>query len=253
MELEIKAYLKILIKRSWIVFSIVAVITSLTAVYSLKYIQPVYEASVKLIVTKSQDLQGMQIIDNGSIDANIKLINTYKEIIKTTAIMDKVVSKYPDLGLDANELIETVNVNSTNESQLMTISVQDFSYARAAQIVNATGEVFRNQIPLLMKIDNVTVLNEANPDLNPDPIKPNPKMNIIIGFVVSLMLAMGLVIMMEYLDDSIKSEDDIKTYFGLPTLGMISMVKSKELQSTAVLKTQRQAGDPLHVSTNLSK
>src|SRR6478752_6328415 len=123
MELEIKEYLRILIKRSWIIISIMLVITSITAVYSFKYIQPVYEASVKLIVTKSPDLQGLQSIDNGSIEANIKLINTYKEIIKTSTIMDKVVSKYPQIGLDTNQLISMVNVDSTNESQLMTISV----------------------------------------------------------------------------------------------------------------------------------
>lgn len=250
MELEIKEYLKILIKRLWIIISIVLIITSLTAVYSYKYIQPVYEASVKLIVTKSQVMQGVQIMDNGSIDTNIKLINTYKEIIKTTAIMDKVVSKYPKLGLKADQLIGMVNVNSTNESQLMTISVQDISYSRAAQIANATAEVFRNQIPLLMKIDNVTVLNEADLTNKPAPIKPNPKMNVIISFIIAIMLAVGLVIMLEYLDDTIKSEEDIKKYFGLPTLGMISKIKKKELQASALVKTQRQAGDPLHVSPN---
>jgi capsular polysaccharide biosynthesis protein len=251
MELEIKEYLRILFKRSWIFISIMLVITSITAVYSFKYIQPVYEASVKLIVTKSQDLQGVQIIDNGSIDDNIKLINTYKEIIKTSAIMDKVVSNYPNIGLDANQLIDMVNVNSAIESQLMTISVKDISYPRAAQIVNATAEVFRKQITLLMKIDNVTVLNEADLTNKPAPIKPNPKMNVVISFIIAIMLAVGLVIILEYLDDTIKSEEDIKKYFGLPTLGMISKVKKKELQASSLVKTQRQAGDPLHVSPNI--
>ncbi|QGQ94348.1 lipopolysaccharide biosynthesis protein [Paenibacillus psychroresistens] len=251
MELEIKEYVRILIKRSWIIICIMLLITSITAVYSFKYIQPVYEASVKMIVTKSPDLQGIQIIDNGSIDANIKLINTYKEIIKTSAIMDKVVSNYPDIGLDAIQLIEMVNVNSANESQLMTISVEDESYPRAVQIVNATAEVFRNQISLLMKIDNVTVLNEANPAIKPAPVNQNPMMNIVISLIVSFMLAMGIVIILEYLDDTIKTEDDIKKYFGLSTLGMISKVKGKELESAALVKAQRQAGDPLHVSPNI--
>jgi capsular polysaccharide biosynthesis protein len=250
MELEIKDYFKIIRKRLWIIVSVILVTTSLTGLYSYKYIQPVYEASVKLIVTKAQEIQGTQIMDNGSIDTNIKLINTYKEIIKTTAIMDKVVMQYPKLGLDANQLIGMVNVSSTNESQLMTIRVQDISYKRAAQIVNATAEVFRNQIPLLMKIDNVTVLNEANEALKPGPIKPNPKMNIVISFILSLMLATGFVFIVEYLDDSIKSEDDIKNYYGLPTLGMISRIKPKELQTSVAVKSPRQAGDPVYVSNN---
>jgi capsular polysaccharide biosynthesis protein len=229
----------------------VVVISSITAIYSFKYVQPVYEASVKLIVTKSQELQGVQTMDNGSIDTNIKLINTYKEIIKTTVIMDKVVSRYPKLGIDANQLINKVNVNSTNESQLMTISMQDNSYVRAAQIVNTTAEVFRNLIPSLMKIDNVTVLNEANVAIIPAPINLNPKMNIIISIVISFILALGLVFILEYLDESIKTEEDIKKYLGLPTLGMISKVKTKELNSKASVKSQRQVGDPLYVRSNI--
>jgi capsular polysaccharide biosynthesis protein len=78
-------------------------------------------------------------------------------------------------------LIGMVNVNSTNESQLMTISVQDNSYVRAAQIVNAIADVFRNQIPSLMKLDNVSILDEANETMVPPPIKPNPRMNIVIA------------------------------------------------------------------------
>jgi capsular polysaccharide biosynthesis protein len=248
MELEIKEYLKIIRKRLWIIMTVIVAATCLTGVYSYKYIQPVYEANVKLIVTKDQVLQGAQAIDNGSIDANIKLINTYKEIIKTTAIMDKVVSLYPALKLDANQLIGMVNVNSTNESQLMTISVQDISYIRAAQVVNAIAEVFRNQIPLLMKIDNVSILDEANETIVPAPIKPNPKMNIVISLVVSLMLAIGFVFILEYLDDSVKTEEDIKKHFGLSTLGVISKIKTKELQANAISQTQRQVGEPGYVS-----
>jgi capsular polysaccharide biosynthesis protein len=251
MEQETKAYLSILIKRSWIIICMVVVISSITAIYSFKYVQPVYEASVKLIVTKSQELQGVQTMDNGSIDTNIKLINTYKEIIKTSVIMDKVVSRYPKFGLDVNQLINKVNVNSTNESQLMTISMQDNSYARAAQIVNTTAEVFRNLIPSLMKIDNVTVLNEANVANIPAPINLNPKMNIIISIVISFILALGLVFILEYLDDSIKTEEEITKYLGLPTLGMISKVKIKELNSNASVKSQRQVGDPLYVRSNI--
>jgi capsular polysaccharide biosynthesis protein len=165
--------------------------------------------------------------------------------------MDKVVNEHPNLGLNANQLINRVNVNSTNESQLMTISVEDYSYARAVQIVNTTAEVFRNQIPLLMKIDNVTVLNEANAAIIPAPINLNPKMNIVISIVISFILAVGFVFILEYMDDTVKTEEEIKKYFGLPTLGMISKVKKKDLKSSASVKLQKQAGDPLYVSPNI--
>jgi capsular polysaccharide biosynthesis protein len=251
MELQMKDYMKMIKKRLWMIVSLVLAVSVLTGVVSYKFIQPVYEASVKLIVTKAQEFQGTQMIDYGSIDANIKLVNTYKEIIKTPAIMDKVVQQYPDLGLDSIQLIEKVNVNSANESQVMTISMEDVSYDRGAQIVNAIAEVFKNQIPTIMKIDNVTILNEANEAIRPLPVKPNPKLNIAISFILSLMVALCLVFILEYLDDSIKTEQDVKNYLGIPTLGVISKIKTKEMQAnSAAVVAKITGGDSTYVSAN---
>jgi capsular polysaccharide biosynthesis protein len=249
MELEIKEYMRIIKKRLWIILILVLLATSITGVLSYMYIQPVYEANVKLIVTKAQDQQGMQIIDYGSIDANIKLVNTYKEIIKTPAIMDKVVQQYPDLGMDSSQLIAVVNVSAAEASQVMTITAQDHSYVQAARIVNATAEVFRSQIPTIMKVDNVTLLNEAKETLQPAPVKPKPKLNIVISFVVSLMVALGLVFTLDYLDDSLKTEQAIRNFLGLPTLGVISKIKHKELKP-AKAQIKRQVGESTHVGAN---
>jgi capsular polysaccharide biosynthesis protein len=249
MELEIKEYMRIVKKRLWIILILVLLATSITGMLSYMYFQPVYEANVKLIVTKAQVDQGAQIIDFGSIDANIKLVNTYKEIIKTPAIMDKVVQQYPDLGMDSSQLIAVVNVNAAEASQVMTISVQDHSYVQAAKIVNATAEVFRSQIPTIMKIDNVTILNEAKESLEPAPVKPKPMLNIVISFIVSLMVALGLVFTLDYLDDSLKTEQAVRNYLGIPTLGVISKIKLKELKPSKV-QIKRQVGESAHVSAN---
>jgi capsular polysaccharide biosynthesis protein len=229
--------------------SVVLLTTISTGIFSYYYIEPVYEANVKLIVTKAQDLLGAQVIDYGSIGANIKLVNTYKEIIKTPAIMDKVIKKYPSLGTNSSDLIAKVNVNSSNESQVMTISVQDISYEHAAQIVNSIAEIFQNQIPLIMKIDNVTILNEANAENKPAPIKPNPKVNTIISFILSFMIVLGIVIVLEYLDDTLKTEKDIKIYLDIQTLGVISKIKLKDMKSNQESSLiQKQGGDPAKVS-----
>jgi capsular polysaccharide biosynthesis protein len=249
MELEIKDYLRMIKKRLRLIMGVVLMTTVFTGIFSYYYMKPIYEANAKLIVTKAQDLLGAQVIDYGSIDASIKLINTYKEIIKTPIIMDKVVKKYPDLGIKTDELIAKVNVNSTNESQVMTISLQDSSYERAARIVNATAEIFQSQIPLIMKIDNVTILNEANAMNKPAPVKPNPMINTLISFILSIMIALCLVITLEYLDDTLKTEKDIMMYLDIPTLGVIVKIQLKDMISGPKSSHKhKQGGDPAHIS-----
>jgi capsular polysaccharide biosynthesis protein len=77
-------------------------------------------------------------------------------------------------------------------------------------------------------VENVSILNEAPVNDQPEPVSPNIPLNIAIAFVASLMLAVGISFLLEYLDDTIKTEDDVLTYLGQPTLAMISRMNPEE-------------------------
>ena len=246
MELDLKDYIKVLRKRIWLIILIVLISCIATAVVSFYFIEPVYEASTKLIVNKA-DRQGPDPMDLNTVNMNIRLIDTYKEVIKTPRIMDKVVEAHPEFGLTADQLIDKVRVSSVNNTQVMTLIVQDKSYDKAAAIANAVSEVFQQEIPLIMSVDNVSLLNKAKPMDNPVPVKPNPKLNIAISFVVSLMVALGLAFLLEYLDDTIKTEEDIRQALGLPTLAVIAKINEEDL-GVPDLSVQRQAGETKSVT-----
>lgn len=224
-----------------------SVVTGLVSYY---LIDPLYEASSKIIVNKSTDIQGRDNLDYDSIRTNALLIKTYKEIILTPAILDSVVAKYPDLGLTSAELMDMILVSSTVDTQVMNISIRSFSAENAAKTVNAVSEVFKNTIPFIMKVDNVVILSEAKPEDNQGPVSPNIIMNVAIAFALSLMSAIGLVFLLDYLDDSIQSEVDIEQYLGLPTLAIISKVKPEDLQSKAPSKSHRKVGDTVYANAN---
>lgn len=206
MELELKDYYRILRKRIWLILSIVLVTTVTVGVVSFYVLSPVYEASTKIIVTKSDEPGAMSQLDINAINLNLKLIDTYKAVIKTPAIMDVVVIENPEFGLTAEQLINKVQVSSVNNTQVMTLAVQDGDYNQAARIVNAISTVFQKEIPKIMKVDNVSLLNQAKLMDNPVPIKPNKLMNIAIAFVLGLFVSVGLALMLELLDDSVKTE-----------------------------------------------
>lgn len=232
MELDLKDYIKIIRKRLWIIISIVCIASLASAIISYFFIDPTYQASTKLIVNKSNDREGVDQVDINSINTNLRLIDTYKEIIKTPAIMGKVVASYPEFNLSVDQLIGKVKVSSVNNTQVMTLIVQDESYAKAANIVNAVSHVFQEEIPKIMnmKVENVFLLNEAQALANPSPVKPNKKLNVAISFIVSLMAAVGLVFLLEYLDDTIKSEDDIQQFLGIPALGLIAKIMPEDIE-----------------------
>jgi capsular polysaccharide biosynthesis protein len=263
-ELEIKDYVRIIRKRIWWIVALVIVATVLSGIVSKYVIKPEYEASTKIIVTKTSDPE-IQQLNSDTVNTNIKLIDTYKEIIKTPAIMDVVAKDYPEFGLDSEELIEKVSVSSVNNTQVMTLVVQDQSYEKAARIVNAVSKVFQDEIPSLMSVKNVSILNYAKEDgTKQKPVSPNVILNVVIAFILSLMFAVGIAFLLEYMDDTVKTEEDVQQLLGLPMLAMIHRVNSSELgkdqdvsivakqsgqgQIDVLKRVSRKAGDIEHVA-----
>ncbi|WP_201319224.1 YveK family protein [Paenibacillus sp. EPM92] len=230
MELELKEYFSIIKKRIWMLVVIVLVSCITTGIVSYFYIKPVYSATTKLIVNKSSEISGIETLNTDIVRLNIMLVNTYKEIIKTPAIMDQVAEQYPDLELTSEQLTEKIKVSSVNDTQVITLTAEDYSHAKAVAVVNAVSEVFKNQIPHIMKVDNVMILNEAKTQDHPVPVKPKPELNLAISFVVSLMVTIGIIFLLEYLDDTIKTEADVQQILELPVLVTIHKIHKDEFK-----------------------
>jgi capsular polysaccharide biosynthesis protein len=250
MELELKDYLGIIKKRIWVVVAIVLAVCLAAGIISYTFVKPVYQASTKIIVNKNNGAQLLANIDLNALQANLQLINTYKEIIRTPAILDKVAVKFPEIGLSADQLIGKIQVTSVNDSQVMTITALDFSQPRAAMIANAVAAVFKEEIPAIMKVDNVTILNEAKPVAHPAPVNSSPFLIIIVALIVSFLFSLGVVFLMEYLDDSIKSEKDVENFLGVATLAVIGKVKEDDLKTKSRRTAPRMVGDQAYAGIN---
>ncbi|KIL40152.1 lipopolysaccharide biosynthesis protein [Gordoniibacillus kamchatkensis] len=220
---------KIIAKRIWLVALLGVLGVSITAIITHYVIVPQYEASTKLIVNKSSDSANVDKLDITTINSNIQLIKTYKEIIKTPRIMDLVVQQHPELNQTSEQLIKEITVNSVNDTQVMTVIARNKSYKQAANEVNVVSKVFQKEIPSLMKVDNVSILNEADPNDTPAPVSPKMAINIAVSLVLSLMVGIGLAFMLDYFDDTVKTEEEIAELLDLPTLSVIPLIKSQDV------------------------
>lgn len=251
--MELLRYWLVIKKRFWLIAASVILVTLTTAIISVYVLKPTYQASTKLIVNQSKDSPNTQsILDFNAVNTNLKLVDTYKEIIKTPAIMDKVASQYPDLNMSSDQLINKIKVSSVNNTQVMTVIAEDLSYEKAALVVNAVSKVFQQEIPSIMKVDNVSILNEAQTKDRPSPVKPKPALNIAIGFVVSLMAAVGIAFLLDYLDDTLKTEEDIRDILDLPTLAVIARLRKEDISPNNKGKTinERKAGETTYAAAN---
>lgn len=211
-------------KRLKLILAITVVATLISGVVSYFILTPIYQASTQILV--NQEKSDQQVINMNEVQTNLQLINTYNVIIKSPAILDIVVKRL-DTDKTLEELNDQITVGSEKDSQVISITVQDSDPKIAAEIANTTAKVFQEEIVKIMNVDNVSILSSAVVKDNPSPIKPKPVLNMAIALVVGLMAGVGLAFLLEYLDNTVKTEQDIEQYLGLPVLGAISTIEQE--------------------------
>lgn len=220
------------------ILTVLAVI--IAGVISYTLLTPIYETSTQILVNQEK-VEASQVI-NQNIQADLQLINTYSVIIKSPAILDQVAEQL-DLDLTAEQLNQKITVSNAENSQVVNVAVQDEDPAVAVDIANTTANVFQTEITELMNVDNVSILSPAVLKDNPTPVAPNPMLNMAIAAVVGLMLGVGIAFLLEYLDTSIKNDQDIEDVLGVPVLGVISPIQEDtNIEKAASNTTSRRRG-----------
>ena len=217
---------KTLRKRLSLIVIMTIIAITVRGLISYIFLTPIYQASTQILV--NQEKVDATQFNMQNIQADLQLINTYNVIIKSSAILSKVIEEL-NLDISTTELIEKITVNSEQNSQVVNISVQDPNPGQAVDIANTIATVFQSEIKNLMKVDNVNVLAPAELPENPSPVKPNPVLNMAIAAVVGLMLGVGVAFLLEYLDTTIKTEQDLEELLHLPMLGLVSPIPDKDM------------------------
>ncbi len=209
------------LKKRWKLIMLLTLISALiSGTISYFLLTPVYQSSTQILVNQKQSENQL---DSTQIRSNIDMINTYSVIIKSPAILEKVIDEL-QLNQSVDQLSQKITINIQENSQVFSLTVRDSNPAKAVEIANTVSSIFQKEIKDIMKVDNVSILAKAEIKENPTPVKPNPLLNIAIAVVVGLMAGIGLAFLLEYLDNTIKDEDDIERLLDLPLLGSIQKI-----------------------------
>ena len=228
---------KTLKKRFKLIAFVTIIAVVISAIISFFVLTPVYQATTQVLVNEKKS-ETQQQVSAADIQTNLQLINTYNEIIKSQAILS-IVKANLDLNVTPGELANKITIANANNSQVLNVSVQDENHNIAVDLANEVVNVFKEQVPTLMNVDNVNVLSPAVAEENPAPIKPNKMLNIAIALVLGLMVGVGLAFLFEYLDTTVKTEQDIEELIGLPIIGFVSPISEDVLNGNQIAERRR--------------
>ncbi|MFC0187161.1 YveK family protein [Fictibacillus aquaticus] len=237
--ISLKELFAILRKRLWLIISLTVVAAVTAGIISFYFLTPIYQSSTELLVNQSKNDKQ---IDLNQVQTNLDLINTYNVIIKSPAILGIVIERM-DLDLTVDQLNSQITVGSKENSQVVEVTVEDKDPKLAVELSNTIADVFRTEIKDIMNVDNVSILSKAELTENPSPVKPQPILNIAIALVVGLMGGVGLAFLIEYMDNTVKTEQDIEKILGVPVLGSIlEMEPEKEMKNRRSQNSMKRGG-----------
>ncbi|WP_088052504.1 YveK family protein [Virgibacillus dakarensis] len=238
--ISLKEIVEVMKKRLLLIIALIVGAALIAAVISYFVLTPTYQSSTQFIVNQSEQDPAAQY-DVNNIRTNVELINTYNIIIKSPAILEDVVEEL-DLPITSSQLQSKIEVSSAENSQVVTVTVTDPDPQLAVQMANTTVETFQKKIPDIMNADNVKILSEAEMQEDPAPVSPKPMLNIAIAIVLGAMVGVGIAFLLEYLDNTIKSENDIEKKLNVPVLGIVSHVADDDIQMEQVTNEVNRRG-----------
>ncbi|PJO42631.1 YveK family protein [Lysinibacillus xylanilyticus] len=216
--------IKILKKRFILIMSLTALLVGIAAAMSYFVLTPVYQSETQILVNQKLDAQQQTQFEAQKLEIDLQLINTYSIIIKSPVILTKVIERL-DLNTTPEKLMDQISVTNANSSQVVSVKVKDPDAKQAVEIANTLAEVFKREIPVLMSVDNITILSSAKVSEHPVPIKPNKLLNLLIGGVFGFLLGMAIAFLLEVSNKKIKSEHEVEEILEFPIIGFISPIK----------------------------
>lgn len=220
-EIELRQYWEVVRKR-WLIVVALPLIAALTSgVISFFILKPVYQASTTLIVGKkaSESIQAAgQMLDYNVLMANQQLAKTYGTIAQSRTVEQNVIQDL-NLPMTVAGLDSLISITPVKNTEILEIQVNYQNPEVAATIANTMAQEFSKAVIEIKKVDSVSIVDKAVAPMS--PIKPNKKLNVLIAFVAGLMASVGLVFLLEYLDNTVKTTNDVETLLGIPVLGLI--------------------------------
>ena len=184
---------------------------------------PKYKSTTKVyILSKSGNNDTVTVSDTQL--ANY-LTKDFKEMVKSRSVLETVIQEC-NLPESAGTLASNISVSNTTDTRIVGISVKDPDPERAQYLANAVREVAAIHLQEVMDLEAVNMVEEAN--LPTTPVEPSKKKFTLIGFMIGFVITCVALIINYYMDDSIKTSEDIEKYLGMTTLATIPMFEDED-------------------------
>lgn len=240
--MTIEEFVKLLRTR-WLIICVTVVVGVLGAVAVNVLTTPLYEASTRLFVSTTSGTSASEIYQGNRYSQ--ERVISYTELLMGETLAQRTIDKL-DLDMSADELTSHIKASSKIDTVLINVSVLDESAVRARDLADALSDEFVDMVKELETPPDGTtpdarVVVEQRASIPEMPVTPKTKRNLLIGFVLGVVVGIGLAVLRDVLDNTIKDRQTLEDITGVGLVGSIPLDKERRKQPAISFDTDNSA------------
>lgn len=219
-EIDLLELMHVIFQKIWLIGICLLVGAVLMAGYTKLFVTPQYTATATVYILSSST----SITSVADLQLGTALTADFAEIAKTRPVLEAVIK---ETGIDETygSLLGKVSTENPSNTHLMKLTVVDDDPKKAEEIANAYADVMADQIADVMNTDKPNIAERA---VEPTaPSSPNLRKNVALGGLAGAGLAILIILIQYFLNDTIQTEEDVRKYLSLNTLATVPIDKRR--------------------------
>lgn len=239
----IKDLIGLFLSKIWLILLLMIVCGAAAFSFS-NFIMPLkYQSYVSMYVKNSNESNNTDGVNLNDLNASKSLLSTYIAVLQDDAVMEEIgkalLEKHSidDLGkvFSVNKEENTISINSirnclamsaVNETEVLKVTAVTTNADISADLCNIISDIAPAFLIRVVGAGSVEAIGEAKP--NYIPVSPDVPKYTILGIIAGAMLAVIIILIADFFDNTVKSSRDLSEKYDKSILGEIQCFKKSK-------------------------
>lgn len=220
LEIDLQRLIRAVLKKLWLVLlsTILGGVLAFLVTYFL--ITPKYESSAMFYVNNNSLSVGDASfsLSSSDITASKSLVDSYIVILNARSTLNDVID-YAEVDRDYTELRGMMEAAAVNSTEIFEVVITSTDPGEAKKIADAIAYILPKRISSIIEGTSAKIVDSAVTAARPS--SPSYFKNTALGLMLGMMFALGIILVKELLDVTIKEEEDIEQVSKYPILASV--------------------------------
>lgn len=220
MEIDLQKVFGVIWRKAWLIALVSVMCAVIALVWTYYMVTPLYKSSALFYVNNNSMSVGDAALSITSADiaASKNLVASYIVILKTRTSLNDVID-YSGVDRSYSELKGMIDAAAVNSTEIFEVVVTSPDPNEAEKIANAIAYILPKRISSIIEGTSAKIVDSAV--VASRPSSPNYTTNTLIGFVAGFVLVVGIIVLREIFDITIRSEEDVEQASKHPILAAV--------------------------------